>query len=165
MKLAPIQLESYFLTDLNCQANPQFRPDRETRFSERDLEVSAAVQPIKDRPHRWQATLGIKLQPAADSNSPYSFRLNLVGYICWVGRDLPQDRLEALLRTNGPSMLYGAAREIARDITARGPFPPLLLPSVSFTPEAQVLPQPKAPATSQQPATATPSNVPTARKR
>ncbi|HOC00211.1 MAG TPA: hypothetical protein PKM43_15885 [Verrucomicrobiota bacterium] len=61
MKLAPLQLEGYFLTDLNCQANPQFKADKETKFNERDLEVAAAVQPIKDKPNRWQVSLNAGL--------------------------------------------------------------------------------------------------------
>ena len=142
MKLAPLQLEGYFLTDLNCQANPQFKADKETKFNERDLEVAAAVQPIKDKPNRWQVSLNIRLQPATDANSPYSFCLNLVGVICWVGPELPEDKVGTLLRTNGPSMLYGVGREMARDLTARGPFPPLVLPSVSFIPDAPAAPTP-----------------------
>lgn len=143
MKLAPLQLEGYFLTDLSCQAIPQFKADKETKFNEKDLEVVVAVHSIKDKPHRWQVILSIKLQPAPDANSPYSFCMNLVGVICWVGPELPEDKFETLLRTNGPSMLYGAAREIARDLTARGPFPPLVLPSVSFIPDAPTLSAPK----------------------
>lgn len=144
MKLAPLQLEGYFLTDLNCQANPQFRAEKETKFQEKDLEVGAAVHPIKDRPNRWQVSLNIRLQPAPDANSPYSFCLNLAGIICWVGPELPEEKVGALLRTNGPSMLYGVAREMARDLTARGPFPPLVLPSVSFIPDAPAAPEPRA---------------------
>lgn len=136
MKLAPIQLERYFLTEVNCQANPQFKTDQETRFSVNDLELAAAVRPIPDKPGRWQVSLTIKLQAGPNANSPYSFRLHLVGIMCWLGPALPGEKLEALLRTNGPSMLYGAARETVRDLTARGPFPPLVLPSVSFIPGA-----------------------------
>jgi preprotein translocase subunit SecB len=145
MKLAPLQLEGYFLTDLNCQANPQFKADKNTKFHEKDLEVVPAVQPIKERPNRWQVTLNIKLQPAPDSNSPYFLCLNLVGVIAWVGPELAMEKMEPLLRTNGPSMLYGVAREMARDLTGRGPFPPLMLPSVSFVQDAPAPTVPKAP--------------------
>lgn len=155
MKLAPLQLERYFLTDLTCQANPQFKADKEIKFQEKDLEVAAAVSPIKDKPQQWQVSLNIKLQPAPDANSPYSFCLNLVGVICWVGPEQPEDKLEAILRTNGPSMLYGVAREMARDLTARGPFPALVLPSVSFIPDAPAAPAPNAPEPSQEPQPAT----------
>ncbi len=136
MKLAPIQLEGYFLTEVNCQVNPQFKADKETKFAERDLEVGTGIHPIKGRPNRWQVSLNIKLQPSAEANSPYSFGMNLIGVVCWVGPEQPEDKIGTLLRTNGPSMLYGVAREMGRDLTARGPFPPLVLPSVSFIPDA-----------------------------
>ena len=144
MNLAPLQLVSYFLTDLNCQANSQFKGDKETKFDEKDLEVGACVEAIKGKAGRWQVTLNVKLQPAADANSPYSFCLNLVGVVCWVGPEVPEDKLETIVRTNGPSMLYGVAREVARDLTARGPFQPLMLPSVSFIPGTLLAPTPKA---------------------
>jgi preprotein translocase subunit SecB len=150
MKLAPLQLESYFLTDLNCQANPQFKANKETKFQEKDLEVGAGVNRIKERTGRWQVSLNIKLQPAPETNSPYSFSLSLVGVICWVGPELPEDKLEVVVRTNGLSMLYGVAREMARDLTARGPFPALVLPSVSFIPDAAAAPAAKAPEASKQ---------------
>jgi preprotein translocase subunit SecB len=140
MKLAPLQLEGYCLTDLTFQANPDCNPTKETRFHEDDLAVAANVQPIRDQPRRWQVTLKLKLQPKPESNSPYFFSLALVG-IVWAAPDLPQDKLDSIVRTNGPSMLFGAAREMVRDITARGPFPALALPSVSF------LAEPTAPTT------------------
>jgi preprotein translocase subunit SecB len=142
MKLAPLQLEAYFLTDLNCQANPEYKADQETKFLEKDLEVTPAVQPVKGTSRRWQVSLNVRLQPAPEANSPYSLNLNLIGFV-WVAPELPEDKLKAILATNGPSMLYGVAREMARDLTARGPFPPLLLPSVSFLPEAQPALAPK----------------------
>ena len=136
MKLAPLQLERYFITELNCQASAQYKADKETKFREKDLEVSASVSAIKDRPGHWQVSLNVKLQPAAEVNSPYSFCLNLVGIVAWVGPKLPEDKVEVMIRTNGPSMLYGVAREVGRDLTARGPFPALMLPSVSFLADA-----------------------------
>jgi len=58
-----------------------------------------------------------------------------------------------VVRTNGPSMLYGVAREMARDLTARGPFPPQVLPSVSFIPDAPAAPAPRASETIEKPQT------------
>lgn len=161
MKLAPLQLESYFLTDLSCQANPQFKPDKETKFSERDLEVGAGVQVIKDKPRRWQVSLNLKLQSGPEANSPYAFRLNLIGVICWVGPEQPEEKLETVVRTNGPSMLYGVAREMGRDLTARGPFPPLVLPSVSFISEAPAPAAPLAPETTAKRQTPADASAPT----
>jgi preprotein translocase subunit SecB len=44
-----------------------------------------------------------------------------------------------MLEVNGASMLYGAAREIVRAMTARGPYFQTVLPSVSFYPKKETL--------------------------
>jgi preprotein translocase subunit SecB len=135
MRLSPLQLEGYFLTDLNFRANQDFDPRKEVQFFADDLAVNANVQPVKDQPRRWQVTLSIKLQPQAESNSPYYLSMKVAGLI-WLAREFAANKIEALVRTNGPSMLFGVAREMVRDVTARGPFPALSLPSVSFMPES-----------------------------
>jgi preprotein translocase subunit SecB len=136
MKLSPLQLEAYFLTDLNLQADLHHDPAKPIAFREDDLVVETDVQPLPGADRRWQVRLKIQLQPKPQSNSPYTFSLTVVGFI-WAAAQLPADKLEPLVRTNGPSMLYGAAREMVRDLTARGPFPPLSLPSVLFLNQAQ----------------------------
>jgi preprotein translocase subunit SecB len=144
MKLAPLQLEAYFLTDLSFRANQEFDKTKPVAFQEPDLAVLTGIQPDKNLDRRWQVTLNIKLQSRPEANSPYFFALNLVG-IVWAAAELPPDRLPLLLATNGPAMLYGVAREVVRDLTSRGPFPPLSLPSISFLPDPPN-PQPQTPA-------------------
>jgi preprotein translocase subunit SecB len=134
MKLSPLQLESYFLTELTFGANQEFNPEKETKLAETDLSVVPEIQRIKDDQRRWQVTITVKLQSKPEANSPYAFTLTLIG-IVWTAPKLPEEGIEALIRTNGPTMVYGAAREMVRDITARGPFQPICLPSVSFLPE------------------------------
>ena len=54
----------------------------------------------------------------------------------------PEDKIERLVHINGPSMLYGALREIVKAVTLRGPYGAIILQSPSFyLPE----PEPKAP--------------------
>jgi len=138
MKLSPLQLEAYFLTESSFRANQDFDPKKPVSFHDADIVITPDIQPIKDQNRRWQVVLNIKLQPRAEANSPYVFAFTLVG-IVWAAPEFPEDKLAPLVATNGSSMLYGVAREIVRDLTARGPFPALSLPSVSFIPDA---PQP-----------------------
>jgi preprotein translocase subunit SecB len=161
MKLAPLQLEGYFATEVNCRANLDFDPHKPTTFREDDLLVTADIQSVPDQPQRWQISLSLKLQPKPAANSPYTLAFSLLG-IVWAAPDLPREKLDAIVRTNGPSMLYGAAREMARDITARGPFPPLMLPSVSFIPDAQAT---KAPEPAEKLQTAEDASAPTGEKK
>jgi len=130
MKLAPLQLESYFLTEATLRANQDFDPKKPTQFGETDLAVTPECHRLPEDPDRWQVTLNLKFQPAPESNPAYYFSLQVVGVV-WAAPVLAE-HTDRFVRTNGPSMLFGAAREMVRDLTARGPFAPLLLPSVSF---------------------------------
>jgi hypothetical protein len=40
--------------------------------------------------------------------------------------------LKRTVHANGPSMLFGAAREIIRAATGRGPWPAVIIPSTNF---------------------------------
>jgi preprotein translocase subunit SecB len=131
MKLSPLQLEKYFLADLTFRANPEHEPSQPVQFQEEDWEVQFRVQSLSAEERRWQVAITVKLHPRSEANSPYTFSLSLMGMI-WAAPQLSSERLEPLVRTNGPSMLYGVAREMVRDLTARGPYPALSLPSVSF---------------------------------
>jgi len=57
--------------------------------------------------------------------------LEMVGYF-EVHIDYPEDRIEDLISVTGVSMLYGAARELICQFTARHPHGCLSIPSVSF---------------------------------
>jgi len=135
MKLSPLQLEAYFLTESSYRTNQDFNPEKEPKLDDTDLQVSADVQPLQNQERRWQVTVNIKLQPKPEANSPCFLSITVIGSV-WAAPNLPESNLDMMVRTNGPTMVYGAAREMVRDLTARGPFAPICLPSVSFLPEA-----------------------------
>jgi preprotein translocase subunit SecB len=134
MKLSPLQLEAYFVTDLSYRTSQEFNPAKAPKLDAGDLAVVSEIQPIQNEQRRWQITLNVKLEPKSAANSPCSFSVTLVG-IVWATPKLPSESLDLLVRTNGPAMVYGVAREMVRDLTARGPFAAICLPSVSFLPE------------------------------
>ena len=131
MKIASLQLEWYFISDLHLTANKEFDRHKVAAVNYENLAVEVECIPDKDNPRKWQVTLKLKHQGTADANSPYSFSLELVGFM-QVAKTYPDKKVEKLVRTNGPSMLYGVAREVLRDLTARGPHVTIFLPSVSF---------------------------------
>jgi preprotein translocase subunit SecB len=45
---------------------------------------------------------------------------------------MPEEIRDKIVKTNGTSILYGAAREIIKDMTARGGYRPILIPTASF---------------------------------
>lgn len=137
MKPSPILLTDYFLTELMFSASPQFNPKKEAPISFEDFQITFVATCNPEDKRDWNISLKLKYQPAAEANTPYRFVTEIVGYFK-VHDEFSEASIERLVKTNGPSILFGVLREVIRDTTARGPYSPVLLPSVSFyEPEGQ----------------------------
>ena len=137
MKTSPLQLNCYFVAELNVTANRQHAPKAPITLSAENLTVKPDFMAQKDDPQRWQVTLRIQQQGGPSTNSPYFFTIELVGMFS-VAANYPEKQVEWLVRTNASSVLYSTAREVLRNAMAQGPFCPLLLPTLSFyTPETK----------------------------
>lgn len=66
-------------------------------------------------------------------NTPYAIKMEMFGYF-EVPEEMPEELREKMVKTNGSSILYGAAREIIREMTGRGIFRKIYFPTVSFAP-------------------------------
>lgn len=131
MKISPLQLEHYFVSDLHFSANRAYDHEKALELTNEQFAVEAASTQDKQERTKWQIVLQVKHQPAATANAPYSFALEVVG-LFQVAAAFPEDKVERLVKTNGATMLYGIAREVVRDFTSRGPHAGMMLPSVSF---------------------------------
>jgi preprotein translocase subunit SecB len=132
MNPSPLDLTAYFVTELSLSANLEFSPNRPTQLRMEDLRINVDLR-RKDGKPTWQLVLKVQQNVGPDHNSPYNFALTLVGWFD-VHPTFPADKTELMVRVNGSSMLYAAAREILRADMAKGPHFPLLLPSISFYP-------------------------------
>lgn len=138
MELAPLQLIRYWIDDLEIHAHRQFDVENEESDFLDSLDVNANVSEL-DPPEGisgdlglfWLVSLSIKVGDDAKVTDPYDIRLNLSG-IVQTSPKLVSENLRRIVDVNGPSMLFGVAREIVRNLTASGPFPAVLFPSVSF---------------------------------
>lgn len=131
MNASPLQLRNYFISDLSLTANREYKPKEPIQLTMEHLLVEPGFIQDKDDARKWQVQLNISQKAVPEANSPYLFSLEMVGFFD-VLKNCPNDKVEALVKTNGPSVLYGAAREILRALMAHGPFYPLLLPTASF---------------------------------
>lgn len=129
MNPAPLQLEGYFVTEVRFAANAGFdqQPNVVLRFE--DFQVGVDCRPMEAQ--GWRVHLNLQYEPDMAADVPCHFRLGVLG-VFRVAEDYPAEMAERLVRVNGPSILYGVSREIARNITSMGPIPSLALPAVSF---------------------------------
>lgn len=155
MKLAPLQLVDYFITHLSLQANPSFHKDQPCTAPEDSLQVSSRYQenpqdPSQGGASEWTVSLEIVQSIPDGANLPYSFTLHIQG-IVMAAPHLEGPKLQRFIHANGPAMLFGAAREIIRAATGRGPWAAVIIPSTNFLsdlPPASALSTDPAPASS-----------------
>lgn len=134
MRLAPISLDHYWVTELSIAARESFDSEQPI---EAKLEEFSALEEVSFRgegPDKqlWQIILTVSQQPAPDRNFPYEFRVTVIGYCQCLVQEIPIEEQKEMVRVNGSSMLYGVVREIIRENTSRGPWQPIMLPTVSF---------------------------------
>ena len=150
MKLSPIQLLDYHVTSISVEACASFKRDKPMDLDPADLSVSAQTKLLDDGDEpRWAVSLALRHEPTEGKNVPYRLSIDMVGLVTAVAKKA-DDAINHAVEVNGPSMLFGAAREILRDATARGPHGPIIIPSASFftAPPSVALPaiEQKAPA-------------------
>jgi preprotein translocase subunit SecB len=131
MTVAPLQLKFYFVSDLHFTTNKDFDVNKDPELRQNDFLVKPDIHPEPDKPREFQVVLTISHQAAAGTNAPYFFNVEVVGFF-EVAEAFPAERIDRLITVNGPSVLYGIARDVVRDVTSRGPYFSVLLPSVSF---------------------------------
>ena len=147
MKLAPLQLENYFVKALRFELRAGFdsTPPPEEDFTLPDFDLTTNIVQSKDNPRRCRCELYVALNEGPNYRFPYTFVVSLVGMF-HVSEAYPEEQVALLLKVNAPSILYSAARELIYGISGRGGFAPVLLPSVSFVPNLVPPPQDAPPA-------------------
>lgn len=143
MKPSPLQLERHFFTKVHLDAHPDGDPAAKAQ-----LKSQVDVAQAERDPKRYQLTLRLNLVAAGDKKPQYTAEIHVVGVVR-VADGWPDPAVQQLVQVNGPALLYGAAREMLCNLTARGPWPMLCLHSVTFVqpPKATVAskPAPHAP--------------------
>lgn len=137
MKNSPLQLENYYLTavHLDCDDKAQVKEGQITW----QVETAVTLAGHKEDPRRWKVDLTVKFKPAQGNAKPYEGSISFTGFFA-VDATYPSDKVKFLVETNGPSVLFGAVREMCSNLTARGPWPMVLLPTQSFyTPPPKTL--------------------------
>ena len=137
MSKSPLQLEKYFYTEVTLKANPNFKPED---FKDGKIDFTCKsnikVGTSKNNPHEFQVILNVKLEPMDERHLPYDASLEIVGFFN-VDTGVSAETASDLARVTGASILYSSAREFLLTLMSRGPWEPLMLPTMSFTELAQ----------------------------
>lgn len=148
MKQAPLQLADYWAVSTHVDANPAFKNEEPVSLSFDSIKVRHGIKQLeseqpKNDGTRWLVDLTVEQGIGDGGNVPYSFTLKMQGIVL-AHPDLPEDRLTRVVSVNGTTMLFGAAREVIRAATGRGPFPAVIIPSTNFLDEDTPKPAKKA---------------------
>lgn len=133
MQLSSLQLESYFLKEVNFALNEDIK-EKPTEIKKSDnlaIEVSVLVDCLNKEARRWRCELTLDLKPKDESDSAYNLHLVLVGFFA-VSEKFPEEKVEMLAKSTCPAILYTTAREMVVTVVRRSPYAPVLIPSVNF---------------------------------
>lgn len=142
MAQSPLRLKQYFFTKIYCEANLNYKGHDRNAGNKLEVNVQSHIAPHKDNDRDWRIILDIQV-PSIDKSAPYKLDLQVNGFF-EVLPGYPEDKIRELIRITGSSILYSGAREFALGLTSRGPWGPVLLPTISFKePKKQEEPQSK----------------------
>lgn len=126
MNHSPLQLERHFFTKVLVDANPNGKPETPNQLSCQG-EVGQSAGDTK----QYQVVLRLKFTSPSDGEACYIGEIHAVGLFRVVD-GWPVEKIPLLVEANGSALLYGAIRELLLNITARGPWPPVTLNSMTF---------------------------------
>lgn len=137
MQQSRLRLEHYNLMHLHLE--PVLEAESAALGSYADFEKATLGSSIQFSPvelpngeSHYSVDLTLTAGPKeGQSNFPYRLKIQLLGI--FDGRDLPEEKREALVAVNGASMLYGVAREVLLSLTSRSVGGPVMLPTVEFS--------------------------------
>lgn len=126
-RVPPLELKKYFFPFVQVAADAEYEPS--AKKISPHFEVRTTVEHDEEN-GIYQVALEIFAEPEDEkSKIPYSIHLITVGLFT-VDENFP-DR-EKLLKVTGASLLYSAAREFIITVTSRGPWPQVIIPTISF---------------------------------
>ncbi|MCF8056080.1 MAG: protein-export chaperone SecB [Desulfocapsa sp.] len=135
---APLNVIEYFFPFVQVSADPEFVPEDDDSVVECETKVGVESNFVKNI---HQVSLEITVMPEnEDERIPYAIHLIAVGLF---QVDENWDDVDKLLRVNGASILYSAAREFIITISSRGPWAAAILPTTSFLPPKETKEQQK----------------------
>jgi preprotein translocase subunit SecB len=128
MTPSPLQLETYTFSDIQitAQDNPNIS----------DANLISANQTFgkaRNDNRKWHVLLLIRLHADEGQKPAYLGQFKIEGAF-QVDEGWPEDKIEELITSTAPALLYGAIREMIVTLTARSKHGPINLKAVRFMP-------------------------------
>ncbi len=125
--LSPLQLKSHSFTHIVLRARQNGSADAPVV-----LEPLVHCQPDANDEKLWHMVLTLRLEDASpDKPFVYEAEVQVVG-VAEIRDVVQPDKREQIIRVNGMSLLFSAAREMLLNLSARSVHGPLSLPVVNF---------------------------------
>ena len=137
-----LSLDSYYLAELQYRIADGLEtiPKPIEIVAPIALEVSESTTLLDAGDRTWRCELTVRSTESVNGeNEFYSFKIITVGFFR-VEPSLSVEQMTLLAVSNCPAVLYSTSREIIATVTRRSPYPPLLLPLVTFIKD---VPKPK----------------------
>lgn len=129
MRPSSLQLKKYFFTKILLEAKNLLSIDKNTL--ERGLTVNTEVEVLENRDDKRTFKVILRVNLPDAEKVTYTGAFEIIG-LFQVGEEVALQDVFNLAQTNGPTLLFGAVREMILNLTARGPWPKRTLPTVTF---------------------------------
>ncbi|OEU64779.1 MAG: hypothetical protein BA863_04750 [Desulfovibrio sp. S3730MH75] len=132
-----VELINHFFPEIHINANPNTSQEQIAPENEFDLnfDIKVEVRRTEDDEgeERYVVLLNLKTDDP-EGIGAWLIDISVMGYFKFV-QDLPPAQKGNIAYVTGQSILYGIMREMVHNLTLRGPYDPVYLPTVTFMPE------------------------------
>lgn len=173
MKFAksPLRLDFYIFPSVRVEADLRFANEPPAAFDKPLVEDLMISVNCHDRGDAWALSLSVRCDPTeimgknpipqnqpkvktpkARRNFGYAFEITAVGDVA-AHPELIAGRPDhsSVVQVTGLSLLYSSIRELLHTITSKGPYPAIVLPTMSFIPEGETIVRAKPASVSKKP--------------
>lgn len=134
MKPHPIQHLDTTILEVNFVTNWNYDPDGEEDFNFNDVEIGifSDIKLIEDDDyHQFAVRLGIDVENKTGKACPYTFNVE-IGGLFEITKKINSENISDVVKQHATQILSVVIREMVGNISARGAFGPLQLPSMLF---------------------------------
>ena len=129
-------LDFYFFTEVSIKAN---RPEKIKTLEDEDFNnLAFSVNSViaQDDNNSEKFAIQMTIETVNSDNNAWSIRLVTFGSFV-LDDDGPEDHKKNLVFVLGQNILYGHCREFLANITSRGPYETVYLPTITFVPDGE----------------------------